>query len=122
MTTATLTPETKETKPAKVYDLVEKLPIIRCYYQGSSHKHPVQRTMAVIHEDENVITGYEFRCGREVRTVAEARNCIRSYRKDRIAKYGDYIRLRASSQTLMKDPEETTLTRESILTFLRLGA
>lgn len=118
MTTATQEPKVK----TKVYDLVEKTPIVRCYYQGQHHTHPVQRTMAVIHEDDNVITGYEFRCGREVRTVAEAKNCIRSYRKDKIAKYGDYIRLRATRSTLMKDPNETTLSRESILTFLRRGA
>jgi len=113
---------TTMTKEPKVYNLVQKLPIIRCYYKGQSHKHPVQRTMAVIHEDDKTITGYEFRCGKEVRTVEEARKCIRSYRKDRIAKYGDYIRLRATRSTLMKDPNESTLRRESILTFLRRGA
>jgi hypothetical protein len=102
----------------KDYALVDRLPIARFAYPGS-HDHPVQRVVGIIEETDTHIRGYEFRCGREYRSLSDVKNHIRSYRKDRIAKYGDYVRLRATSTTLLKDPEESTLTRESILDFLK---
>ena len=100
------------------YNLIDRLPIARFAYPGS-HDHPVQRVVGIIEETDTHIKGYEFRSGREYRSLTDVKDHIRSYRKDRISKYGDYVRLRATSTTLMKDPNESTLERESILDFLK---
>lgn len=105
----------------KTYDLVTKKPVARFYYQGK-HSHPVRRTVLVIEDREDMIVGYEIRVGNTVRTVAEALDSVKSYRKDRIAKWGDYSRLRMSSKTFMKDPNETTLERLPIMTMFTDGA
>jgi hypothetical protein len=102
----------------KTYNLIERLPIARFAYPGS-HDHPVQRVVGIIEETDTHIKGYEFRSGREYRSLTNVKSHIKSYRKDKIAKYGDYVRLRATSATLMKDPNESTLQRESIMDFLK---
>jgi len=105
----------------KTYDLVTKKPVARFYYQGK-HSHPVRRTVLVIEDREDMIVGYEIRVGSTVRTVTEALDSVKSYRKDRIAKWGDYSRLRMSSKTFMKNPNETTLERLPIMTMFTDGA
>jgi len=105
----------------KTYDLVAQKPVARFYYKGK-HSHPVRRTVLVIEDRENMIVGYEIREGATVRTVAETLGIVKSYRKDRIAKWGDYKRLRMSSKTFMKDPNESTLERSGILTMFTDGA
>lgn len=112
---------TKQKIYPKVYDLVSKKPVARFYYQGK-HTHPVRRTVLVIEDRENMIVGYEVREGGTVREVSEALSCVKSYRKDRIAKYGDYSRLRMSSKTYLKDPKESTLERQPIVTMFTEGA
>lgn len=113
--------KTQARKKIKVYPLVEKKPVARFYYQGK-HSHPVRRTVLVIEETENTITGYEFRCGNEVRTREQALECIKTFRKDRIPKWGDYSRLRMSSRTFLKDPQKSTLERYGIVTMFSEGA
>lgn len=66
---ATQTTQTT-TKTPKVYDLVERKPLARFYYQGS-HTHPIRRTVLIIEETETHLRGYEFRCGNEVRSRTE---------------------------------------------------
>lgn len=105
----------------KTYDLVTKKPVARFYYQGH-HSHPVRRTVLVIEDREDMIVGYEIRVGNTVRDPQEALKSIKSYRKDKIAKWGDYSRLRMSSKTFMKNPNETTLERESIMSMFTEGA
>lgn len=105
----------------KLYDLVMKKPVARFYYKGK-HSHPVRRTVLVIEDREDMIIGYEIRVGNTVRSVSEARDSVKSFRKDRIAKWGDYSRLRMSSKTFMKDPNETTLERLPIMTMFTEGA
>jgi len=105
----------------KIYDLVTKKPVARFYYQGK-HSHPVRRTVLVIEDREDMIIGYEIRVGNTVRDVSEARDSVKSFRKDRIAKWGDYSRLRMSSKTFMKDPNESTLERLPIMTMFTEGA
>lgn len=112
---------TRRQQKIKVYDLVSKKPVARFYYQGA-HTHPVRRTVLVIEETDTLITGYEFRCGNEVRTREEALDSIKTFRKDRIPKWGDYGRLRQSYKTFMKDPEKTTLERFGIMTMFSEGA
>lgn len=105
----------------KTYDLVAHKPVARFYYKGH-HTHPVRRTVLVIEEKDNLLVGYEIREGDTVRTVNEALEQVKSYRKDRIAKWGDYSRLRMSHKTFMKDPEASTLERQPILTMFSEGA
>ena len=109
------------TKKVKVYDLVDKKPVARFYYRGA-HTHPVRRTVLIIEETETAITGYEFRCGNVVRTREEALKSIKTFRKDRIPKWGDYSRLRMTSKTFLKDPEKTTLERFGIVSMFSDGA
>ena len=111
---------TTKNPPKKVYDLVQNKPVARFFYRGN-HTHPIRRTVLVIEEDDTKLVGYEFRCGNEVRSRDEALSCIRTYRKDRIAKWGDYKRLRMTSKTFLKDPEKTTLERQSIVTMFSEG-
>lgn len=111
----------RKQRKIKVYDLVSKKPVARFYYQGA-HSHPVRRTVLIIEETEDRITGYEFRVGNMVRTREEALESIKTYLKDRIPKWGDYGRLRQSYKTFMKDPERTTLERSGIMTMFSEGA
>ena len=111
----------KTTTKVKVYDLVDKKPVARFYYRGV-HTHPVRRTVLIIEETETAITGYEFRCGNVVRTREEAIQSIKTFRKDRIPKWGDYSRLRMTSKTFLKDPEKTTLERFGIVSMFSDGA
>jgi len=110
----------RKQRKIKVYDLVPNKPVARFYYQGA-HSHPIRRTVLVIEETDTLITGYEFRCGKEVRTREEALESIKTFRKDRIPKWGDYGRLRQSHKTFMKDPKKSTLERTGIMTMFREG-
>lgn len=98
-----------------------KKPVARFYYQGS-HTHPVRRTILVIEETSDKLVGYELREGTTVRDIPEALKVVKSYRKDRIPKWGDYSRLRMTSKTVLKDPEASTLERSSIISIFREGA
>ena len=105
-----------------VYDLAPtKRPVARFYYQGK-HSHPVRRTILIIEETKTLIRGYEFREGSTVRTRDQALTKVKSYRKDRIAKWGDYSRLTMYSTGLSKDPRRTTLERFPIVTMFTEGA
>jgi hypothetical protein len=48
-------------------------------------------------------------------------DCIRTYRKDRIARWGDYSRLRMSSKNYFRSPNRTTLQRSSLTTIFAEG-
>ena len=111
----------RKQRKIKVYDLVPKKPVARFYYQGA-HSHPIRRTVLIIEETEDRITGYEFRAGNVVRTREEALESIKTYRKDRIPKWGDYSRLRMTWKTFLKDPEKSTLERSGIVTMFSEGA
>lgn len=103
----------------KVYEIVPKLPVARFYYQGT-HTHPVRRTVVIIEETATHLRGYEFREGKTVRTMQEAMSRIKSYRKDRIAKWGDYSRL-MSGKNIKKNPDSSTLERESLVNMFSAG-
>lgn len=102
------------------HDLVPRNTVARFYYQGT-HSHPIRRTVLVIEETKDHITGYEIREGSVVRSISETRETIRKYRKDKIAKWGDYSRLRMSAKNYLNDPNETTLVRESVQTMFTKG-
>ena len=111
------------TTKKKVYELVSNRPVAKFFYRGT-HSHPVRRTVLIIEDTPTKIVGYEFRCGNEVRSVSQAlnENAVKTYRKDRIAKWGDYVRLRQTSKTFLKDPEKSTLERMPILAMFTEGA
>ena len=110
-----------QTKKPKVYDLVERKPVARFYYQGS-HSHPIKRTVLIIEETDAFLKGYEFRVGNEVRNRQEALSKVRTYRKDRIAKWGDYSRLTMTAKTFFKDHDTSTLERAPIISMFKEGA
>lgn len=117
---ATKTDASLKTYP-KVYDIVRRLPVARFYYQGN-HSHPIRRTVVIIEETKDLIRGYELREGNSVRSLQDVLKTIKSYRKDRIAKWGDYSRLRQSSKNYLKPPEKTTLERSPIVSLFKEGA
>mgnify|MGYP000871577344 CR=1 FL=1 len=104
----------------KDYDIIKSSPVARFYYQGKSHTHPVRRTILIIEDLPTLLIGYEMREGSKLRSIKDAP--VKSYRKDRIAKYGDYSRLRKTKVGAKKDPSESTLNRTEIIEFIRNGA
>ncbi len=100
----------------RVYNIRKKNPVARFFYKGSNHSHPVRRTILVICNNKDIITGYEIRNGDTVVSLEDAP--IKSYRKDRIPNFGDYWRLRRYG----RDPQQNTLTRVSMANLNRIGA
>jgi len=107
-------------KIKKKYEILAKKPVAKFYYQGT-HSHPIRRTVLLIEETDTFLRGYEFRAGNTVRSVSEAMSEIKTYRKDRIARWGDYSRLRMSSRTFLNDPQQSTLQRLPIVTMFTDG-
>lgn len=103
----------------KDYQPVQTTPVARFYYKGS-HSHPVRRTVVVVDETPTLLTGYELREGKNVRSYGEAK--IRSYRKDRIANFGDYTRLKQSRSNYARNNTETTLERGEMFDLVKNGA
>lgn len=101
-------------KTSKVYQPVSRLPVAKFYYQGN-HSHPVRRTVLIIEENKYQFKGYELREGNKTRSLTEVSGHIKSYRKDKIAKWGDYSRLRSTAKSLKKSPNQTTLERFPIV-------
>jgi len=98
---------------SKNYKLVRNLPVLRFYYQGESHTHPVRRVVAVIKVTRNTYTGYELREGSVIRTQGDAP--IKSYRKDKIAKIGQIDKRRVLRKTTPKKQlGETTLSKSAL--------
>ena len=110
-----------EGRKEKTYEILARKPVAKFYYQGS-HSHPVRRTVLLLEETDTFLRGYEFRMGNIVRTPSEAMREIKTYRKDRIPKWGDYCRLRMSSKTFLNDPQKTTLERFPIVAMFTDGA
>ncbi len=98
------------------YNFARNLPVCKFYYRGE-HTHPIRRTVVRIpNSNRNVITGYELREGQTVRDFSEAP--IKSYRKDQIATYGSYSRLKTSG----KKKTDTTLETHPLEILVREGA
>lgn len=106
-----------KTKAKREYDLVKNDPVAVFFYQGGSHTHPVKREVLVVDDLPELLIGYELREGSVKRRFKDAP--IKSYRKDRIAKYGDYSRLRQTKTTYNKKPGETTLVRKDLVELLK---
>lgn len=91
--------------------------VVTFKYQGS-HSHPITRVVVIKEDTPTFYKGYEIQEGNIVRTKEEAKQTIRTYRKDRIAKYGDYSRLTKSKATQNKRPNQTTLMHLNALTLI----
>lgn len=74
----------------------------------------------MIENRPNLIVGYELRDGNIVRQLDSAP--VKSFRKDRIAKYGDYSRLRMKQTTFNKKCSESTLERFELIDLISNGA
>ena len=110
MWTLTLTKGISMKTVNKVYEPVSRLPVAKFYYQGN-HSHPVRRTVLVVEETKEQIRGYELREGNVSRTISEVGKKIKSYRKDRIARWNDYSRLKVTAKAKRKNVTSTTLER-----------
>lgn len=110
-----------KTKKRRVYDPVPKRPVARFFYQGT-HSHPIRRTVLITETTPTLIKGYEFREGFTVRTREQALGKMKSYRRDRIAKWGDYSRLTMYSPGSSKNPDTSTLERFPLLVMFTEGA
>lgn len=91
--------------------------VLQFSYQGS-HSHPVWRLVVVKEDRGTYFMGYEIQEGKIRRTSDEAKAAIKTYRKDRIAKYGDYCRLYGVKKNRSKKPHETTLTTLNALSLI----
>ncbi len=98
------------------YKFSKKTPVCKFYYKGD-HSHPIRRTIIRIQSNNKaVITGYELREGSTIRSFSEAP--IKSYRKDQIATYGSYSRLKAKK----KRKQDSTLEMYPLETLIINGA
>lgn len=102
------------TNQKKIYEPVSRLPVAKFYYQGN-HSHPVRRTVLIVEETKDQIKGYELREGKVTRSLTEVGRFIKSYRKDKIARWGDYSRLMKTAKSRKKGVNSTTLERFSIV-------
>lgn len=97
------------------YEIVKDKPLARFFYRGTSHSHPVRRSVLIISTNKNHITGYEVREGEIVRDLENAP--VKTFRKDRIPNYGDYWRLRRYN----RPAEQSTLRRCSLKNLEKFG-
>jgi hypothetical protein len=77
---------TKTKNPSEfIEELNTKKAVARFFFKGG-HTHPVRRTILIITENKDVISGYEFREGSKVRNTKEALRNIKTYDKSKIAR------------------------------------
>jgi len=101
----------------RTYDITYTKPAAKFFYKGT-HSHPVRRTVLIIEDNPEFFVGYELRAGNKVRSLKEAP--VHTYRKDRIARYGDYSRL-AQHMPVGKTTRSTTLRRMDLLEYVKEG-
>lgn len=100
------------------YEPISELPVVRFWYQGESHTHPVRRTGLVI--EWNRAKGYfkclELREGRILRKPSNAP--VKAYRFDEIAKGSQ---LRSGSRLRSRLGNKSTLIRTRLLDLVDQG-
>lgn len=99
-------------------NLIKNDPVAKFYYKGS-HSHPVRRTVLILEITPNTITGYEVREGKTLRNLNKAK--IKSYSRKKIAKFGDYCRLKMNKKFANKPNNSSTLSRFSYQELLKTG-
>jgi len=104
-------------KRKRNYDIIYRKPAAKFFYKGT-HSHPVRRTVLIVEDNPEFIVGYELRAGNTVRSMKDAP--VHTYRKDRIARYGDYSRLE-QHMPAGKTERSTTLRRMDLLEYVKEG-
>jgi hypothetical protein len=99
------------------YPVVRSQPVAKFYYQGS-HSHPVRRTVLVVENNKNLLTGYELREGSVTRNFDQAP--IKSYRHSKIARIEQCGR-RLRKRTPKDNHQNTTYVRRSLLDLVKEG-
>lgn len=101
------------------YEPVRNQPVARFFYKGK-HTHPVRRTVVIVENNANTITGYELREGMTVRSMENAP--IKSYRKDTIASVNELDKRRKLHQiTPKKKRNQSTLSRTGLSSLVTDG-
>jgi len=104
----------------KEYQFVKDAPVAKFFYKGD-HTHPVRRSVLIIDQNDDIITGYELREGSNVRDFKDAP--VKSYRRDRIARIGEIDRRRVLRRsTEQRAWSKSTLIRTSLRELIRRGA
>lgn len=102
-------------KATKKYNIIGRLSLAKFWYQGQSHTHPVRREVILTGNSRTHLVGYEVRVGRDTTPVDVAP--IKSYRKDKIARYGQFCRIRESKKNQDKDMTASTLVRRPLIEY-----
>jgi len=102
----------------KIYQPINRLPVAKFYYKGN-HSHPVRRTVLIIEENKENFIGYEIREGKNLRPINQVSKYIKTYKKNKIAKWGDYSKLISTAKTLKKKINQSTLERFPISGILK---
>jgi len=97
------------------YNIKSKLPVARFFYKGT-HTHPVRRTVLVVQQNENTITGYELREGNETRPGNKAP--IKTYCRNKIAKTSS---LRLDNPLRREKNGKSTLIRRPLMDLIESG-
>lgn len=97
------------------YEIVKNKPVAYFYYKGTSHSHPVRRTVLIIESNAFYLTGYELREGSIVRNLKESP--IKTYLKRKIATQD---KLGASNHR-EPGPKKTTLSRKHLFDLIEHG-
>lgn len=92
--------------------VLRKKPIAKFFYQGN-HSHPIRRTVILDKNTTDYIAGYEIRSGNDVFTLQEAP--YKQYSKAKIARAGDYCRIRRTKKYQNVSADTTTLERLELL-------
>jgi len=96
-----------------MYSFKRTLPVAKFFYRGQHHDRPVRRTVLIIEQDRQHLTGYELREGAKVRKLKDAP--VKTYSKSKIA---------TTKQLKRKKPgkEITTLRRDNLVSLIISGA
>ena len=101
------------------YEPVRNQPVARFFYKGT-HTHPVRRTVVIVENNSNTITGYELREGMTMRSMEKAP--IKSYRKDTIALVNQLDKRRKLVKTTPKKyRNQSTLSRTGLFSLVTDG-
>lgn len=92
--------------------VLRKKPVAKFFYQGN-HSHPVRRTVILDQNTSEYISGYEIRSGNDVFTLQDAP--YKKYIKSKIARVGDYSRIRRTKKYMNISADTTTLERLELL-------
>lgn len=92
--------------------ILKTLPVAKFFYQGN-HSHPIRRTVLLVQNRATYLLGYEIRAGNEVFDINTA--SLKKYKKSKIAKVGDYCRLRNQRKYHNTPANQSTLVRMNLL-------